>query len=193
MKKTEGTNASPLKQSLVQVLAAFHWHLKTWNGIPSTSHLVEALQKIRADYALIAMGDAEWRYKNFLGDIVNGRTPGPHGDNLCLLDVLIVALESRTNDGWKLQLSGPKGPRPTSSDFFQRVEIAATVMTHIEAGGGYDAAVAAAASEFQCKKTRVKSAYTEFKEFVDFILRVDDESPGNALRLYAEAGADPRK
>lgn len=178
-------------QSMGQALAAFHLRLSDWNAVPSAEHLVRALRYIRADYSLCAMGREDWQSGNYLADVARGTAH--HGDNLRVLDAVIAALEGTTDDGWKLRLSGRKGRRSTSADFEKELEIAACVMTHMEAGHGYESAVATAVSKYDCKATKVKDAYSDHSWFVEHLLRLDDKSPVDALKLLARMSAGPRK
>lgn len=178
-------------RSMGQALAAFHLRLSHWNAVPSVEHLARALRYIRTDYSLCAMGAEDWKSGNYLADVARGTAH--HGENLRLLDAVIAALEGTTDDGWKLRLSGRQGRRFTSADFAKELEIAACVMTHIEAGDGYDSAVAMAASEYDCKATKVKDAYSEHSWFVEHLLRLDDKSPVDAIKLLARMSARPRK
>lgn len=180
------------KADLGKALAAFEGDLDAWNGVPATENLADVLSIVKAAFIAGAGEGRPPAFRNYLGEAMRGPEYVQRGNIIDLLDAVVAALKDETGDGWKLRLSGKKGPRRTSEDFDEELEIAAYVMERIREGGGYDSAVAAATAKFQCKNTKVKDAYSEYRWFVDYLAKLEGKDPSLALRAFTSARADPR-
>lgn len=180
------------KLNLGKALAAFEGDLDAWNGVPATENLADALSIVKSAFIAETGEGRSPAFRNYLGEAMRGPEYVRRGNIIDLLDTVIAALKDETGDGWKLRLSGKKGPRRTSDDFDKELEIAAYVMERIRAGDGYDSAVAAAAAKFQCRKTKVKDAYSEYRWFVDYLAKIEGKDPSLALRVFTSARAEPR-
>lgn len=180
------------KPNLGKALAAFEADLAAWNGVPAIENLADALSIMKSAFIAETGEGRSSAVRNYLGEAMRGPEYVRRGNMIDLLDAVIAALKDETGDGWKLRLSGKKGPHRTSDDFDKEFKIAAYVMERIRADDGYDSAVAAAADKFQCKSTKVKDAYSEYRWFVDYLAKIEGKDPGYALRVFRSARADPR-
>lgn len=182
--------APPPTSNLAKAMAALSPYLRDWNGEPNAAHLSAALHFVSATYARLVYGGPRPRQRNYFAE-VGDPSRSQHLDNIALLDALAEAIGGQTVDGWKLTLTGARGPRATSTDFDEKLQIAAFVLDKMRAGDGYLSAVTAAKDKFRCGGTKVKDAYAELKWFVDYILAIQDKSPDTAVNVLAMARANP--
>lgn len=188
----QDNDSTSSQTDLGKALAAFVEDMDTWSGVPATQNLAEALSVVRAAY-LAATGERHApAFRNYLGEAMRGPEYVQRGNIIALIDALMAALKNETGDGWKLRLSGKKGPRRTSDDFDEELKIAAYVRERIQAGGGYDSAVVAAADQFQCRNTKIKDAYSEYGWFTEYLEKLEEKDPKLASKILTLARASPR-
>lgn len=192
MSGEENIGSPPSGDKLEFALAIIREQLKGWNGVPSTTHLGQALRHVRTAYAACVTGNAEQPFRNFLSEGMSGPSRIQHGNNLAVLDAVIAALEGGTGDGWTLRLFGGKGPRATSEDFDRDWEIATFMTQRMAEGDFYESAVADAKIRFDCGASKIGDAYSEYKWFVDYITKIGEKSPEQAMQMLARARSSPR-
>lgn len=177
--------------NLRQALATRHRTLIDWDGIPHNDHLATALLNMLERYRTLAFNGAPNSGKNFIATVLNGPSEltGARIDavkDTALIASIVGALNGRTSDGWRLEMSGKRGVKAKMSTLEKRVKLAAAFIDEFDRTNDYHATAAEVAKDNHCSDTTAKKAYSEYRWVVRYILKIDDGCPEEALRVYAD-------
>lgn len=143
-----------------------------WDGIPSREAIASALAKVLQSQ----LGEDQGLQSRKAAS---------------LLSALIGALSTGTNDGWKLDLKGTKGPKVGFEKRTFVFDLGEFIADQIDSGELFEAAVTEAMARYECGRTKAASAYQSYLKFCSMMDQAEKQILTELRQSLSEGATSP--